>query len=222
MAAYRDAVEAKDTAAIILAGGAGRRMGGVDKPAVRVGARSMLDSVLDACRHTAPRVVVGPVRDVPPGVLVATEEPPGGGPVAAIAAGLAKLDPLLQPSRVAVLAADLPLLEQGAVGTLEIPLLLPDPDGAMVDGVVFVDDSGRRQLLCGLWLLVPLRAALDDLARERADGLTGASMRALVDKLSVAEMKWGNPGPPPWYDCDTDEDLRQARKWMRRRNRRER
>ncbi|MGW0901366.1 NTP transferase domain-containing protein, partial [Streptomyces goshikiensis] len=35
--------------AIVLAGGAARRLGGVDKPALPVGARTLLDRVLDAC-----------------------------------------------------------------------------------------------------------------------------------------------------------------------------
>ncbi|WP_438949006.1 NTP transferase domain-containing protein, partial [Streptomyces harbinensis] len=36
--------------AIVLAGGAARRLGGADKAAVTVGGRPLLDRVLDACR----------------------------------------------------------------------------------------------------------------------------------------------------------------------------
>ncbi|MFE1500369.1 NTP transferase domain-containing protein, partial [Streptomyces albidoflavus] len=35
--------------AVVLAGGAARRLGGSDKPAVRVGGRPLLDRVLGAC-----------------------------------------------------------------------------------------------------------------------------------------------------------------------------
>ncbi|MEU9382801.1 NTP transferase domain-containing protein, partial [Streptomyces sp. NPDC048279] len=35
--------------AIVLAGGAARRLGGADKPSVRVGGRPLLDRVLTAC-----------------------------------------------------------------------------------------------------------------------------------------------------------------------------
>ncbi|MGO4426310.1 NTP transferase domain-containing protein, partial [Streptomyces sp. MCAF7] len=48
--------------AVILAGGAARRLGGADKPALRVGARPLLDRVLDACRGAERTVVVGPRR----------------------------------------------------------------------------------------------------------------------------------------------------------------
>ena len=78
-------------AAVVLTGGAARRMGGVDKPAIPVAGRSMRDRVLTAVASAAPRVVVGPAVDLPPGVLATREEPPGGGPVAATAAGLAAL-----------------------------------------------------------------------------------------------------------------------------------
>src|SRR5262249_61472310 len=77
-------------AAIVLAGGRGRRIGGRDKPALPVGGRSMLRRVLDAVAGADPRVIVGPVRsDVPAGVAQVREHPPGGGPVAALAARLA-------------------------------------------------------------------------------------------------------------------------------------
>ena len=35
--------------AVVLAGGAARRLGGADKPGVRVGGRALLDRVLTAC-----------------------------------------------------------------------------------------------------------------------------------------------------------------------------
>lgn len=215
-------MRAGDIAAVILAGGAGRRMGGVDKPALKVSGRRMLDRVLEACRDTAPRVVVGPARDLPPDVLGTTEDPPGGGPVAAIAAGLAQFDPLLQPSKVVIVAADMPLLDRVAVHALEIPYLMPGGDGVAPEVVFYVDKDGQRQLLCGLWCVIPLRIALGELAAERPEGLVGASMRALAAKLTVSELTWRAKGPPPWYDCDTEEDLREAQKLARRQDRRNR
>ncbi|WP_442935162.1 molybdenum cofactor guanylyltransferase [Micromonospora sp. CPCC 206061] len=182
-------------------------MGGVDKPLLPVGERSMLDRVLDACRHNAPRVVVGAVPGTPPDVRVTREEPPGGGPVAALAAGLALLDD--DTTTVAVLAADLPFLDPEAVAALHAALT----EGGR-DGVVFVDENGRRQLLCGAWRVAPLRAAV---AARAASGLAGASMRGLVAGLSVAEERWSRSGPPPWFDCDTQEDLERAEEWARRR-----
>ncbi|MBM0232113.1 NTP transferase domain-containing protein [Micromonospora sp. STR1_7] len=218
-------------AAVVLAGGAARRMGGVDKPALPVGGRSMRDRVLAAVADAAPRVLVGPAEAVPPGVRITREDPPGGGPVAATAAGLALLDP--DTTRVALLAADLPLLTRAAIGELLAHL---DPDGRRAasegaaepgrgagpagpqrpfDGVCFVDADGRRQSLCGVWRVAALRAGLDRLTAERDGDLAGASVRALLGGLLVGEVPWGGAGPPPWFDCDTDEDVRRAEEWVR-------
>ncbi|MEU4771004.1 NTP transferase domain-containing protein [Micromonospora sp. NPDC023644] len=220
-------------AAVVLAGGAARRMGGVDKPARTVGGRPMRDRVLTAVADAAPRILVGPPGPVPAGVRVTREEPVGGGPVAAAAAGLALLDP--GTPVVALLAADLPLLTRAAVGGLL------DQLDAGHDGACYVDGDGRRQTLCGVWRVAPLRAALDRLAAERTTGhsggaaeratghqggsveratgsaasLAGAPIRALLAGLRVREVAWSGTGPPPWFDCDTDEDVRRAEEWTR-------
>lgn len=207
-------------AAVVLAGGAARRMGGVDKPDVPVGGLAMRDRVLAAVAGADPRVVVGPLADPPPGVLAVREEPPRAGPVAATAAGLAALAEaagrtgpaaFAEPAGlVALLAGDLPLLTADAVD-----LLTRTVRAGGVDGALYVDATGRRQLLCGVWRTGRLHAAVDRLAARRGGGLVGASMRALFGGLSVAEVTWSGAGPPPWFDCDTDQDVRQAREWVR-------
>ncbi|NJP30507.1 molybdenum cofactor guanylyltransferase [Micromonospora thermarum] len=194
-------------AAVVLAGGAARRMGGVDKPARPVGGRPMRDRVLAAVADAAPRILVGPAAGVPGGVLVTREEPSGGGPVAATAAGLALLPG--DATVVALLAADLPLLTRAAVGDL-----LHHLDSGS-DGVCFVDEAGRRQTLCGVWRVAALRGAVDRLAGASTRALAGASLRSLLYGLTVHEVPWRGDGPPPWFDCDTDEDVRRAEEWAR-------
>ncbi|MEU8253412.1 NTP transferase domain-containing protein [Micromonospora inaquosa] len=247
-------------AAVVLAGGAARRMGGVDKPALPVGGQPMRDRVLAAVTDAVPRVLVGAADAVPAGVLVVREDPPGGGPVAAAAAGLALLD--ADTGMVALLAADLPLLTRAAIGDLlnhldrETPDTEPTGDrsapaspahGGLApaspahdgsapaapahdglaspprsgggergpDGVCFVDTDGRRQSLCGVWRVAALRAAVDRLTVERGGSLSGAPVRALLAGLVVREVAWSGEGPPPWFDCDTDEDVRRAEEWAR-------
>ncbi|MBY8873628.1 NTP transferase domain-containing protein [Micromonospora sp. PLK6-60] len=234
-------------AAVVLAGGAARRMGGVDKPARPVGGRPMRDRVLDAVADATPRILVGPPGPVPPDVWVTREEPPGGGPVAAVAAGLALLPPTT--ATVALLAADLPLLTRDAVGELRRRLAAAPPraahrpdaahaDAAHVpadrahrpeaahepaygarhagpDGVCFVDGDGRRQTLCGVWRVGPLRAALAELTARRGGTAHGAPLRQLLGGLTVREVVWSGAGPPPWFDCDTDSDVRLAQEWTR-------
>jgi molybdopterin-guanine dinucleotide biosynthesis protein A len=96
-------------AALVLAGGRARRLGGVDKAALEIDGVTMLDRVLAAVAPNCDKlVVVGPRRATSvAGVLFTMEAEPGGGPVPAVAAGLVEVP---DAETVVVLAADLPLL----------------------------------------------------------------------------------------------------------------
>ncbi|WP_433612198.1 molybdenum cofactor guanylyltransferase [Dactylosporangium sp. CA-139114] len=184
-------------AAVILAGGGASRLHGRDKPMIAVGGVPMLTRVVRAAVEAgaAPVVVVGPDRgEMPAGVRVVREEPAGGGPVAAAAAGLAGLE---QVGVVALLAADLPYMSAQALRVLMDAL--GDADGAL-----FVDEDGRRQLLCGVWN----RAALWRAIHAFGD-TAGGSLRRLVKDLSVVEVRWDG-AKAPYVDCDTEEDLRRV------------
>ncbi|MCW2606336.1 MAG: molybdopterin-guanine dinucleotide biosynthesis protein, partial [Frankiales bacterium] len=65
--------------AVVLAGGSGRRLGGVDKPGLLVDGTSLLDRVLGAVARAGTVVVVGPERPAARPVVWAREDPPGGG-----------------------------------------------------------------------------------------------------------------------------------------------
>src|SRR3954471_21454861 len=134
-------------AAVVLAGGRAARLGGQAKPQLEVGGRPILPPVLAAVADADRRIVVGPPQPVPPGVEVVREEPPRGGPVAALRAGLAAVT----TDVVAVLAGDLPFLTSGVVRELRERLT--------GDGVLVVDGTGRDQLLLGVWRTAALRAA---------------------------------------------------------------
>ncbi|MBV1852161.1 molybdenum cofactor guanylyltransferase [Catellatospora tritici] len=179
---------------MVLAGGAARRMGGAPKPLLPVGGVPLLTRVLAALRGADPIVVVGPPELdplLPPGVLRTREQPPGGGPVAAIAAGLALCPPT---GRVAVVGADLPFLTADGIAEL---LSVDAPV------VMYADEQGRTQYMPALWRVEALRAALPD---EPA----GASLRGLLREIAPHLAAWPGTGPPPWYDCDTVPDLRAA------------
>jgi molybdopterin-guanine dinucleotide biosynthesis protein A len=109
----------------------------------------------------------------------------------------------------ALLAADLPLLTGEAIDVLRLTV-----ESAPMQGAVYRDAEGRRQMLCGVWRTSALRDAVSRLQVERGD-LHGASVRELMEYLRVAEVSWRRPGPPPWFDCDTDDDLRAAEEWVR-------
>ncbi|MDT7569923.1 MAG: hypothetical protein QOE05_97 [Actinomycetota bacterium] len=181
--------------AVVLAGGTARRLGGVDKPALLVGDVSILDRVLAAVAGAARTVVVGPRRATAREVVWCREDPPGGGPVAALAAGLTEVTAEL----VVVLAGDLPFVSPDAVD-----LLLDAASGQ--DGALLVDHDGREQLLAGAWRTDALRAALPD---QPAGARLGFVLLGLTPvRVGVHQLA---DAPPPWFDCDTDDDLAAAR-----------
>ena len=179
--------------AIVLAGGSGSRMGGVDKPAIEVGGRSMLATALAAVEDAAVTVVVGPHRDdLAPSVRPVQESPRGAGPVAALAAGLELCG---DAPIVAILAADLPTLTAEAVDRLREAV---DTSGA--DAAFAVDESGRVQFLLGVWRTATLATRLAELG-----GLTNQPMKSLVpDNVTTVTMSGIS-------DCDTAADLIAAR-----------
>lgn len=76
-------------AAVVVAGGASRRLSHVPKASLSDGTSTLLDCALEAVAAASPRVVVGPESlPLPPEVLRTREDPPFSGPAAAIHAGL--------------------------------------------------------------------------------------------------------------------------------------
>lgn len=191
-------------AAVVLAGGAGRRLGGPDKPTLPVAGVPMLHRVLAAVADARVRIVVGPATlDLPPGVRRTSEHPPGGGPAAAAAAGLALVPP--ECDQVTLLAADLPLVRPADLDRLR-SALAEEPGLA---GAVYVDHEDRPQWLCGVWRTAALAARRAALPAD----LTGWSLGRLLGPLRFARVATGAGGPPPWWDCDTGDQLRAARRW---------
>ena len=76
-------------AAVVVAGGASRRLNHVPKASLSDGTNTLLGCALEAVAAASPRVVVGPESlPLPSGVLRTREDPPFSGPAAAIHAGL--------------------------------------------------------------------------------------------------------------------------------------
>jgi molybdopterin-guanine dinucleotide biosynthesis protein A len=185
--------------AVVLAGGRARRLGGVVKPLVRVGDRTLLDAAMSAAAGADRVVVVGEVP-VPPGVLQTLEEPPHGGPAAGLAAGVAALGPELAPWTL-VLAGDLPESERA------VPLVLAAAQAAAadpaVDGVCLQDAEGRPQWLLAAYRSERLRSVLAAATRTR-----DLSMRRLLAPLRLRPLA---ADPEVVADCDTWEDVATAR-----------
>lgn len=180
--------------AIVLVGGAGSRLGGVDKAAVQLAGRSLVSRPLEAVRDARTLVVVGrTTAELPERAVRVVEEPPGSGPAAAVVAGL---DAIEKPAEwIYLIACDLP----GAVSAIQ----LLGADAGTADGVVLTEPAGRRQWLLGRYRQAALRAAADALG-DPAD----RSMRSLLGGLRLVEV----PAADVWRDVDTWADHEQ---WAR-------
>lgn len=172
---------------VILAGGSSRRMGRDKLLLERDGVPLIEGVIADVHRQlvehssSAPAIVVGPQ---PPmrvldharvEALFTREEPPGGGPLPAIAAGLDRIDaPTVADSIVVVLAGDAPN------GPAAMSQLIGSLDSDH-DAAVLTDDPGRRQPLCAAYHLDALRRALTGIGE-----LSGRRMDELLDQLTIA------------------------------------
>lgn len=124
-------------------------------------------------------------------IVFCREDPPGGGPVAALAAGL----PNTAADVVLVLAADLPWVAPA------VPLLLAALPSS---GAAFLlDAAGRVNYLAAAWRRASLEFALAAVGDP-----VGAPVRALAETVNpvyIADQDgWAD-------DCDTWEDLASAR-----------
>lgn len=173
-------------AGIVLAGGAARRLSGVDKPALPVGGKPLLARALAALADADPVIVVGPERPGFGDVVWTREISPGTGPVAALAAGLA----LVRTEIVVVLAGDLAGVRKSTVDRLLAGL-------GRASGAVLVDASGERQWLLGAWRAEALRGALPETVEN-------ASLRRTLGGLEIVDVP-EEPGESA--DIDTPEDL---------------
>ncbi|MBT0993411.1 NTP transferase domain-containing protein [Cellulomonas sp. DKR-3] len=223
-----------DFDAIVLAGGAGRRLGGAVKPEVRVAGVALVDRALAAVAGARRVVLVAPPDLARAGVPRTLEDPPLGGPVSGVAAGLAALG--------AGTAVNPGGANPGRANPVEPNPVEPNPVGPNeVGGEVGGEGEVWSQVVVVLACDVPragsvvaelvgaargpgvegarlvdregrpqhLVAAYRRTALERALARLGdphgASVRALVDGLDLADVP--DPGGAA-DDADTWDDVR--------------
>ncbi|MDG4865578.1 DUF6457 domain-containing protein, partial [Streptomyces sp. T-3] len=154
----------------------------------------------------------------------AHEDPPGGGPLAALDAGLRATT----AETVVVLSADLPFLGEQTVRTLLAALddaalgsaALEDGglDSAALDkkqaeGALLTDAGGRDQPLVAAYRSAALRRELALLSAAHG-GLTGLPLRLLTAELALTRVTEPEHSLAA-FDCDTWEDIAQARSRIR-------
>jgi molybdopterin-guanine dinucleotide biosynthesis protein A len=165
-------------------------MGVPDKTSLVLAGVPLLDRVLAAVAAAGTLVVVGEPRPTALDVRWVREEPPGGGPAAALAAALDHVGHDL----VVLLAGDLPLVQPGDVDHLL--------SAVVDDGAVYVDETGNEQWLCSAWRSSALRLS--------ALG-AGGSLRGALGDLRIARLATSGRH----LDCDTPDDVQRVEEMLR-------
>ncbi len=174
-------------AALLLTGGASRRMG-FDKAAVRIGGVPLALRIGRRAKAVAaPALEVGPGHS---GLPTVAEAQPGEGPLAALADGVAALRELGFGGPALVLSTDLPRLD-----TATLTQLVNWPGAGSVVPLL----GGRPQPLCARWSAADLDAVA---------GLVAAGERSLAPLLARSGITLtGALDPTRLVDADTPEEL---------------
>ncbi|OYX58790.1 MAG: hypothetical protein B7Y93_00940 [Micrococcales bacterium 32-70-13] len=191
------------TAAILLAGGRASRVGGAAKTLFDIDGSTLLERAVRAVDGCSPVIVVGDVVDGITGVLWMREDPPFGGPAAAVVWALDawRDEPGDEPGWTYLLSCDLPDAVD-AVRRLENHRAIAP---LSTDGLCLADHSNHPQWLIGVYRTSALRRARARIAMVGRD----SSMRALLADLEITAI---SAPDNETADVDTWEDLAQARR----------
>lgn len=183
-------------AAVIVAGGASRRLNHVPKASLSDGTNTLLGCALEAVAAASPRVVVGPESlPLPSGVLRTREDPPFSGPAAAIHAGLECIAADCERSQVPlpewclILGVDTPRIapavqlliaaarvaEQASVGQSA-------PAASEASAGFWGVAEGIYQPLVGIYRFEAIRSVF-------STGTTDASVRSFLRRLNPAAVE---------------------------------
>ena len=173
---------------IVLAGGTARRLGGVRKPDVVARGARLIDHVLAGLEGLRPALALGRVVVVAPqevalpdGVLRALEDPPLGGPVAGVGAGLLALRQAGPAPVTALLTCDAP--EAWRALPPLAARLAQEPRAA---GAVNADGE-HRQYLVGVYR----SAALGEAVAPQGVPLRDVAVRRTLGALAPLEVDLG-------------------------------
>ncbi len=187
---------------VILAGGAGRRMGGVDKATLRLAGRSLVSHAVDRLEPQVERLAISangdPARLSALGLPVLADAQ-SQGPLSGVLAALDWAAPF-GATAVVTAAVDTPFFPGDLVPRL---IMASDPSG-----IALARSGGNDHPTFGLWP-VTLR---DDLRVFLASGVK-ASVRAFADARGAARADFPDDGS--FLNLNTPEDLSRAEALIR-------
>ncbi|HEY7373877.1 MAG TPA: molybdenum cofactor guanylyltransferase [Polyangia bacterium] len=193
--------QSMSVAAAIIAGGPARRLGGVAKPFLTVGGRTIAERQLEVLRATFPRVLVvanDPAPWAALGVEVVADRVAGAGPMGGLQAALAAAG---DSDAMVCVGGDLPFLEPALLAALR--------DGAPEAAALVPRTAIGAEPLCARYgrLLLP---AVD--TRVKAGQLALHTMLEEVFTVWIEgdELAALDPDGRSFFNINTPDDLRRA------------
>lgn len=190
-------------AAVILAGGKGERLGGVNKAFLHIGGRRFIDRAVEAAQGCDP-ILVAVGREafaIPSDTLPVLDL---GGDYAGPLAGVAAAIDYLGSARADVLfslAVDTPLFPRDFI---ERALLLLDGSAAVVSAYGPQDYPTNA-----LWRLDAIRGLADEVRK----GTAPRSLKRLAETLDAVRLDYTEFAPDdPFRNANTPEDLARLRR----------
>ena len=200
-------------AAIVLAGGLARRMGGGDKALLTLAGRPLLDHVLDRIRPQVGPVAINangdPARFARWNLPVVADSVAGfAGPLAGVLAGMdwatGSGSPESSNARFLLsVPGDAPFLPRDLVTRLMAAAVRPDIE------LVVAASNGRRHPVIALWPLASrdsLRRALVEEGVRKVD--------RWVDRHRTAVVEWDTDPVDPFLNVNAPEDLAAAERLL--------
>lgn len=197
-------------AAIILAGGHSKRMGGADKALVTIAGRTLLARMIERVNPQVERCVLSangdPTRFAAYGVPVVSDTVDNVGPLAGLHAGMRWSEKNLPAGRFVVsVASDMPFIPTDLVARLA------EGCGRDENTVALAASSAGTHPVCGLWPV----ALADGLERLLRSGET-TTILAFADRFMRLNVPFDDIVLPngetidPFFNVNTPEDAGRA------------
>ncbi len=182
------------TTAVVLCGGRGRRLGGVDKPLVELAGKTLLAHLIERLEPQVNAIVLSGVRLRQAyesfGYPLVEDEDPDQGPLA----GIVSARSVVQTPWILTTPADTPFLPSDLVSSLA--------SCCRRTGAAVVTAGGHRQNLA----MLLDRERMESLTRFYADG--GRAVHRWLTANGVEEVELPAPG---FFNINTPDDLARAR-----------
>ena len=188
--------------AVILAGGAGARIGG-RKTSRRLAGRTLLDRASSQAREWSDKVAVAvrePNQVKGTRLRIILDDSEIEGPLAGLAAGL-RYARDERADAVLTLPADMPFLPADLGERLQ--------DAVGGSAAALASSGGRLHPVCGLWRT----AGLDRLADYLASGQR--SLRGFAQHVGFTAVEWPATPNDPFFNINRAEDLAAAERLLK-------